>query len=233
VTLQIGPTIYIFAVAISLFLFGLAQIVRIVGPRILLNIVVGRYQRPVQEERIFMFLDLEGSTALAEKMGDLGVQKLINQFFFDITDPILEWGGEIHRYVGDQIVVTWPMSKGLDGANCLNCCLAIRRRIVREAPHYQAAFDHVPGFRIGLHGGHVVASQCGDVKQEIVYFGDTINAAARIEQYCKQAGRKLLISQDLAARLPDQASWNFESVGSVQLRGRTAEMSLLAVAGQP
>lgn len=232
-TLQAGPTLYVFAVGLVFLLFGLAQVVRVVGPRILLNIVFGRYRRPVKEERIFLFLDLKGSTALSEELGDIGVQELINQFFFDITGPILEWGGEIHRYVGDQIVVTWAMKKGLEGASCLQCCLAIRARIAAEAPRYQARFGLVPDFRIGLHGGPIVASQCGDVKQEIVYFGDTINTTARIEQYCKQAGRKLLISQDLAAGLPDRAAWRFENVGSVQLRGRSSEMSLLALEGQP
>ena len=58
--------------------------------------------------------------------------------------------------------------------------------MVREkAPDYEREFGVVPKFRTGLHGGPVVASECGDHKQEIVYFGDTVNTAARIEQQCK------------------------------------------------
>jgi len=232
-SLQAGPSVFIFAVGMVTLLYGILQIVRVVGPRVLLNIFFGRYRRPVKEARIFLFLDIQGSTAMSEHLGDIGVQELINQFFFDITEPIMEWGGEIHRYIGDEVVVTWPLDKGLKDASCLRCCLAIRAAIAGKAARYQALFGIVPDFRIGLHGGDVVASQCGDVKQEMVYFGDTINTASRIEHYCKEVGRKLLISEDLAAQLPNRSVWQFEDVGAVQLRGRSSEMSLLAVKGQP
>jgi len=233
ISFQAGPSLYLYVVGTAFVLYGVVQIVRVVGPRVLLNIFVGRYRRPVQEQRIFLFLDLEGSTALSEQMGDLGVRELINQFFFDITEPILEWDGEIHRYVGDEVVVTWPLKKGLEDARCLRCCLAIRQAISARAERYRTQFGVVPEFRIGLHGGEIVASLCGDTKQEMVYFGDTINTAARIEQYCKEVGRKLLISEDLAAGLANRSIWHFEDVGAVRLRGRAEEMSLLALQGQP
>jgi len=226
---QAGPKLFLYVMCVVFFMFGQLQILRVIGPRVLTNIVIGRYQRPVQEERIFLFLDIQGSTTMAEELGDLEVQELINRFFFDITEPILEWGGEIHRYVGDEIVVTWPLGKGIAKARCLECCFAIRDRIKAKAHRYKELFGVVPEFRIGLHGGPVVASQCGDVKQEIVYFGDTVNTAARIEHYCKDVGRKLLISEDLARQMPDQAIWKFENVGAVRLRGRSEDMSLLAV----
>jgi adenylate cyclase len=226
---QAGPKLFLYVVGVIFFMFGMLQILRVVGARVLLNIVFGRYQRPVHEERIFLFLDIQGSTAMAEELGDLEVQELINRFFFDITEPILEWGGEIHRYIGDEIVVTWPLNKGIVNARCLECCFAIRERIREKAHRYQDLFGVVPEFRIGLHGGPVVASQCGDVKQEIVYFGDTVNTAARIEHYCKEVGRKLLISEELARQMPDQSVWTFENVGAVRLRGRSEDMSLLAV----
>jgi adenylate cyclase len=92
------------------------QIVRIIGGRTLINFVLGKYYRPIREEKIFMFLDLVGSTALAERLGDIGVQTMITRFFFDISEPIIENGGEVHRYVGDQVVVTWPLKAGED--NC-------------------------------------------------------------------------------------------------------------------
>jgi len=75
-----------------------------------------------------------------------------------------------------------------------------------------------------------VAAQCGDVKQDIVYFGDTINTAARIQAYCKEAGRDLLISGELMARMPASDKWIAEHLGAVHLRGRDAEIELLALA---
>ena len=206
------------------------QIVRIVGGRVLVNIILGRYIQPVREDRIFLFLDIKGSTPLSEKMGDLGVQELIAQFFFDITEPILEWGGEVHRYIGDEVVVTWFSKDGLKNARCLNCCFAIQERINERAERYLERFGVVPEFRIGLHSGPVVASQRGDVKQKVVFFGDTINTTARIEQYCKTVDKPLLISADLYQQLPVNDQWQVTDVGSVVLRGRQEEMTLFAVA---
>ena len=229
VSFQVGPSLFIYVMCVVFVLFSVYQITRVIGPRVLGNILLGRYLRPVREDRVFLFLDIKDSTPLSEKLGDLGVQELIAQFFFDITEPILEWGGEVHRYIGDEVVVTWFSEDGLRDAACLKCCFAIQERIRSRSSRYLEKFGVVPEFRIGLHSGPVVASQCGDVKQEVVFFGDTINTTARIEQYCKTAGKELLVSAELLQRLPDNGDWNVSEVGAVQLRGRQDELTLLSV----
>jgi len=229
ISFRVGPSLFIYVTLVMFILFSVTQIVRIVGPRVLVNILIGRYLQPVREDRVFLFLDIKDSTPLSEKLGDLGVQELIAQFFFDITEPILEWGGEVHRYIGDEVVVTWFSKDGLKDARCLNCCFAIQERIEARSASYMRKFGVVPEFRIGLHTGPVVAAQCGDVKQEVVFFGDTINTTARIEQYCKKVDKPLLVSADLYRQLPGNDRWKVSEVGSVVLRGRQEEMTLLAV----
>ena len=202
------------------------QIIRIVGGRTLVNFILGKYYRPIREEKIFMFLDLVGSTALAERMGDVGVQTMITRFFFDIDEPIIEFGGEVHRYVGDQVVVTWPLGSDEDNMRVIQCYFAIARKIQQKALEYEREFGLVPSYRIGLHGGPVVISQCGDHKQEISYFGDTVNTAARIEQQCKAFDCPLLISSDLLARIKLPESLQILSMGTVTLTGRKKETEL-------
>ena len=80
----------------------------------LLNVILGRYRHPIREERVLMFLDLAGSTAMAEALGEVRMQELLTRFFFDIDEPIVAHGGEVHAYVGDAVIVTWPLSKGKD-----------------------------------------------------------------------------------------------------------------------
>ncbi len=205
------------------------QIVRIVGARTLVNFVLGRYRTPIEEDRIFMFLDLADSTALAERLGDIGVQTLITQFFFDITEPIIEYGGEIHRYVGDQVVITWPLRAEAPNMRSIRCYFAIAERVEEKAAEYQARFGAVPAFRAGLHGGPVVISECGDYKQEISYFGDTVNTAARIQQQCKVFDCPLLISAELLDRVRLPGSYEALAKGSVQLRGRERETVLFTI----
>jgi len=201
----------------------------VIGGRVLGNLIIGRYHRPQREDRVFMFLDLVGSTALTERLGDIATQSLITRFFFDVAQATVAYGGETHRYVGDEVVVTWPMQRGIEDAACLRCCFAIEQRLAERADDYLENFGVVPSFRIGLHGGPVVAAECGDDKHEIVYFGDTINTAARIEQYCKEAGRNLLISAELMARMSLPGQWKTEHAGHVRLRGRASDTEIYSV----
>ncbi len=205
------------------------QVRRIVGGRVLANFILGRYHRPVKEERIFLFLDIAGSTQIAERMGDIGAHSLVTRFFFDIAEPVLEFGGETHKYIGDEVVITWPMLDDVNNARCLNCYIAICERIAAVGPSYQKKFGIVPEFRVGLHGGPVVAGECGDDKREIAYFGDTVNTAKRIEEACRDYDRSILISGDLLARIELPADRKVESLGKTVLRGRGQETELFCL----
>jgi len=104
-----------------------------------------------------------------------------------------------------------------------------RDRVRRRPPWYRERFGVTPAFRIGIHGGRVVASAVGDEKREIVYFGDTINTAARLEQLCKERDRDLIVSGELLSRMPLLAGVTAESLGGVALRGRREPMEASAL----
>jgi len=138
------------------------ELVRMIGGRTLLSVVLGRYRRPGREERVLLFLDLIGSTSLAEAMGEVRVQELLTRFFFDIDEPIVAHGGEVHAYVGDEVIVTWPADTGQPSRRYLDCVFAIEDRLARRADHYRKEFGVVPAFRAGMHAGPVVIGECGD-----------------------------------------------------------------------
>jgi adenylate cyclase len=216
----------LFALAVGL-LFNIGLRLRgLVGGRVLFNFLIGRYNRPLREERVFMFLDLVGSTPLAEKMGDLAVQSLIGRFFFDIARPIAEHHGETHRYIGDEVVVTWPLEEALRDAACVRCVFDIQALMKDKARAYEAEFGVVPEFRIGIHGGSVVAGEVGDDKREIVYFGDTINTAARLQSLCKDFACNVLISRSLLDRMQLPRDVQVEELGSVEVRGKTERLDV-------
>ena len=164
-----------------------------------------------------------------ERLGDIEAQAMITRFFFDVAQATVAYGGETHRYIGDEVVVTWPLDRGIKDAACLRCCFAIDDRIAERADDYYQRFGVVPTYRIGLHGGPVVAAECGDDKQEIVYFGDTVNTAARIEQYCREAGRPLLVSAELLEQMVLPEDWTGELFEKVELRGRASGLDLIAL----
>ena len=89
---------------------------RLIGPRTMMSYVTGRYYRPRQEHRIVLFADLIGSTKLGEQLGDQKFHAFLNQVFWDMTEPVLEAGGEIDRYIGDEIIVSWLLPEGASAA---------------------------------------------------------------------------------------------------------------------
>jgi len=209
--------------------FFVVQMWRIIGARVLANFVIGRYNKPVREDRVFLFLDLAGSTALARQMGDVGVYALIAQVFFDIDQVVVEYDGETHRYIGDELVVTWPLDAAIEEARCVRCVMAIQDMIAAKAETYERAFGVVPAFRAGMHGGPVVAGECGDSKQEIVYFGDTINTAARIQAECKALDVPFLVSGDLVARLALPDGLRATPCADVRLKGHEHKTPLFRI----
>ncbi len=218
---------YALAVAVALQFILLAR--TLVGGRVLTNILLGRYHRPLSEQQIFMFIDVSGSTALAERLGGVGAYSMISRFFFDVAQETARYGGDTHEYIGDEVVVTWPLEDAGSNVRCLDCYYAICDRMARNVPAYTRDFGLAPGFRVSLHGGPIVAGECGDDKREIVYFGDTINAAARMQEVCKELGRALLVSGELLRQMDLRPGYSAISLGEVKLRGREKAIELFTV----
>ena len=228
------PGVFVAAFVLSIAFSAVYELVRLIGGRVLLNVILGRYRHPVREERVLMFLDLAGSTALAEALGEVRLQELLTRFFFDIDAPIVAHGGEVHAYVGDAVIVTWPLSGQAPGgrgpaARCLDCFFAVEQRIERSAASYREAFGWVPRFRGALHAGPVVISECGESRRQIAYFGDTMNVTARLQERAKEAGHSLLVSADLLERVRPGPDLRIEALGQSALRGRTAAVEVFAV----
>ena len=151
--------------------------------------------------------------------------------FFDIDQPILEHGAEVYSYVGDGLIASWPLAEGVRDARCLRCLEAIVATLAARAGHYRRAFGVMPEVRIVLHAGPVVAGECGDAKLSIVYLGDTLNTAARIEETAKTLGHDVLISDDLLARLDLPPS--FEPTRSARSRCAAARSRSCSTRSDP
>jgi adenylate cyclase len=219
----------VLAFVIFLVISEFLQMRRVIGGRTLNNLLFGRYHQPVREERVFMLVDIKGSTALAERLGDRQAHAFITSVFFDIDQPIVEHGGEVYNYVGDELIASWPLREGVDNAHCLHCVLAIKDNLARRADDYRRTFGSAPEVRVVLHAGPVVAGECGDAKLAIVYLGDTLNTAARVEETAKAMRRDCLISDTLLAQLNLPPSLAAEPLGSIQLRGREQPIILHAL----
>lgn len=215
---------------IIMFLLFFVHLDRLLGPGVLLGVVTGRFHRPREEVRIFMFLDLKGSTSLAEELETARYFEFMHRCFAQMSEPILETNAKIYQYVGDEVVLTWSMDEGVEEANCLRAFFLVQEQIARSAASFHAEFGHVPEFKAALHCGEVVVAQIGDLKREIVYSGDVLNTTARIQSLCNTLGQQILVSRTLIDLLQPDSEWEVENLGEFGLRGRSEHVSLCAVA---
>jgi len=219
----------LFSLAAS-FVFALIfGVNKLLGQNVLLNFITGRYHRPRLEERILLFIDMEGSTGLAERLGPLVFHRLLNRFVADLTEPIVAARGEIYSYVGDELIATWKLDQGIAQARCVTACFEAFDALVRKAAEYRREFGAAVNFRAGLHCGPLVTGEMGSVKTEIVFLGDTVNTAARIQDFCRQTGDRVLASADLIDRLELPPGVAKRSLGDLRLRGKGADLALYAL----
>src|SRR5436853_2143383 len=104
----------IYSLAIYSLLLFFLQINHLLGEGILWKFVRGKYHKPREEERIFMFLDMKSSTTIAEQLGHVRFYTLLNELFYEISQPVIQTKAEIYQYVGDEIVLTWELEHGLN-----------------------------------------------------------------------------------------------------------------------
>lgn len=223
---------------ISFFLYFLVAIIfinfflqmnRKIGPGNMFNLLIGRYHNPREENRIFMFLDLVGSTTIAEQIGHKTYSQFLRHCFHDLTDIVLKYKAEIYQYVGDEVVLTWTVKNGLERLNCIKTFFDFENELQKRKHFYLDRFDIVPQFRTGLDMGLVTVAEIGDIKREIAFHGDVLNTAARLQGICKNYECQMLISDHLAINLNSMDGFSKQFIGEVKLRGRQERIKVYRI----
>ena len=198
------------------------------GPGGLRNLIRGRYNHPRKEDRIFLFLDMNDSTVIAEHIGHEKYFNMLKEFFSDITEPILNNGGHIYQYVGDEIVLSWYNDqKGKQ--NCLNFVREAYLVFKKKAAKYSAEFGFAPSFKAGIHAGDVTAGYIGIIKKDLVFSGDTLNTSARIRSKCHDLGHSFVASGDFLEGYKSSGRFSFEEIGEIELKGKQEKVKLYAI----
>ncbi len=224
------PRVLLYALVMSAAIVFVIRMRDLLGADVFVNLLIGRYHRPVQEQRIFLFIDLQGSTAYAEMHGDLRAQEYLAAIFAALAEPVRRARGSIDDYVGDMAMITWPFGRGAKDARCVACVFDFLDAISRDSVLWRERFGQVPRFRAALHGGAVVTAEIGVDRHKISYFGDVLNAAGRMEALCRTLDVPVLISSDLLDALPPlSADVTARPLGEHALKGRGQPLSLFAL----
>lgn len=199
------------------------------GQGILFDFLIGKYHRPKEENCIFLFMDLKDSTTHAEKLGHIKYSRFIQDCFYDITDVVIKHKAKIYQYVGDEAVLSWKISDGLDNGNCINIFYAYDAKLKSREDYYKNEYGIIPEFKAGVNSGRVTVAEVGEIKKELAYHGDVLNTAARIQGKCNEFRKKILVSEQIKMHFDNQSAYNFEFLGEVMLKGKAQAVNIYGV----
>ena len=220
---------FIYSAAVSVLMnlgFGIANII---GPRAFLNFITGRYHSPVEENRFVLFVDIAGSTGLAERLGGIAIHRFLDRTFRLLTLAVVDYRGEVLNYVGDEVIVTWAERGGTLDCRPLRCFVAMREALAQASGQFEREFGAMPRIRGSLHFGPVIVGEIGDIKRAIVFNGDVMNTAARLEELSRNVDGGFLASRAAMERFSAAPPFAVRNLGRLAIRGRADGIDVFGI----
>ncbi|NNF33793.1 MAG: adenylate/guanylate cyclase domain-containing protein [Saprospiraceae bacterium] len=200
-----------------------------IGPGSMMNLLTGKYYHPKSEDLIFLFLDLKGSTALAEKLGHNLYSRLIKECIHELTPIIVKHQASVYQYVGDEVVLYWKQRDGLSRMRCVRTFFDFIDALKRRERGFISRYGELPTFKAGMDFGTVTATEIGDIKRDIAFHGDVLNTASRLEKKCNDYNERLIISQNLVDKIPSNGTYNYTFLSDLPLKGKSESLSFYGV----
>jgi len=133
-----------------------------------------------------MFCDMEGFTALVDKLGPEEAYAIMDQVYEILIHKVHDYEGTVNEMTGDGIIALFGAPIALEDApqRAIRSALAIHREMARFSDRMKEEREGIPPIkmRVGIHTGPVVVGTLGnDLRVEFKAVGDTVNLASRVE----------------------------------------------------
>ena len=224
-----GFMIFMFDLAVmTLLTILIIEVTDKYGPGGFWSMMRGKYNKPIVENRIFIFLDINNATTIAEKLGHTKYFRMLRDFFAEITIPLLANGGEIYQYVGDEVVLSWKNTP-LNKQRCFKFLRQSFFLLKRREAKFMKRYGICPSFKAGIHSGEVTAGVIGIIKKDLVYSGDTLNTTARIRSKCHELEESFVVSGNFLHDFSTPFAYKVNEIGEMEFKGRTEKEKLFSV----
>lgn len=180
---------------------------------------------------VSLFVDMRGSTQLAEKRLPFDTVFIVNRFLGAVSQAVIENGGQPNQFVGDGMLALFGLAA--DPQQACRQALKAAAGIATHIDELNELLSHdlrqPIRFGIGIHGGEVIIGDIG-YRDHIVFtaLGDAVNVAARLQDMTKTLACEAIVSEEVrrTAGLADDALPQQE----VAIRGRDEPMAVRVVA---
>src|SRR5712671_1916322 len=179
---------------------------------------------------VSMFVDMRGSTKLAEKRLPFDTVFIVNRFLGAVSQAVIESGGRPNQFVGDGMLALFGLASSRQEAcrQALKAAAMIAANVDELNRFLEHDLIEPIRFGIGIHGGEVIVGDIG-YRDHMVFtaLGDAVNVAARLQDMTKALACEAVISEEVrvsaglaADDLPQQ---------EVTIRGRAEPMMIRVV----
>ena len=178
------------------------SLVPILPPQASTSFVYGKSRIHLGEERyvVCMFVDMRGSTKMAEKRLPFDTVFIINRFLAAVSQAVIEAGGQPNQYLGDGLFALFGLDT--DPATACRQALNAAAMVAGNVDHLNSVFADAERdpirFGIGMHAGEVIVGDIG-YRDAVVFtaLGDTVNVTSRLEAMTKELGCQVVLSDEL------------------------------------
>jgi adenylate cyclase len=179
-----------------------------------------------------LFSDIRSFTTLSEKMDAKELVALLNEYFTEMVDAVMDENGVVDKYIGDAIMAVFgaPVRHPESAISAVRAAIGMRKALaaLNKTLVERGAKPIETG--IGLHTGDVVAGNIGSEKRmEYTVIGDAVNLASRLESATKELGVAVLISQDTYDLVKDH--FELRQVKEITVKGREQPVMTYEVVG--
>lgn len=175
-----------------------------------------KYQGGAEIELTMLFMDVRGSTTLAERMSPKEFSSLINRFYTTASRILVDTNALIDKIMGDQVAGIY--TPGIAGQDHARQAISAAMQIMLETGHQQSNGPWLP-LGAGVHTGITFIGSVGTAgsTRDITVLGDAANTAARLSSHAKEG--EILISHDAYTKAGMQGGTSEER--QVELKGKT------------
>lgn len=185
------------------------------------------------EERIvtMLFSDLTNFTGSSEKVSPKSVVGLLNSYFTEMTEIIMNENGIVDKFLGDGILAEFgaPVYCEDHADRAVSAAINMKKRLQSfNANGEKAGFSDI-GMRIGINSGNVILGNIGSKKVfDYTVIGDNVNLAARLESVNKVYATEILISESTFS-LINKSKYFYRPIDIIQVKGKTEPIEIYEI----